>query len=123
MDNPHQRLFDNAAKGLIAQGQPAINHNSKLCAYRTATGLKCAIGHSISDDQYYPDMEEQPLYTILPKIGFPNDETLAFALELQKAHDHTASDHFDPTDWLQAWRVAMIKLASRYNLDPKEVMS
>lgn len=41
-----QELFDKAYKGVVAQGKQAY-HNG--CKYRTADGLKCAIGFIIDD--------------------------------------------------------------------------
>jgi len=51
-----QQAYETMRSGLIAQGQPATDQNGK-CRYRTARGLKCAVGMLIPDHAYTTKIE------------------------------------------------------------------
>lgn len=64
-----QKTFDTVVQHLRAQGQQAIVDGS--CCYRTADGLKCAVGALIPDEAYTPDIEgmiarEQEIWSLIP---------------------------------------------------------
>jgi len=52
-----QEVFDDAYRGLFAQGFEQSTTNSGDCAYRGDKGLRCAIGYCIPDEEYDPSIE------------------------------------------------------------------
>ena len=58
-DATKQEIFDYIVKALFAQGEPSVSSYDfgLICVYRSASGLKCAVGHIITDDQYSPEMD------------------------------------------------------------------
>lgn len=99
----YQAIFDKSVQGILAQGcqswqvgdhPNAANHG---CQYRGPDGLKCAIGHIISDEQ----MAKYKIREGVGVSGFPSalyrelnpDEedagkTRIFLISLQHAHDN-----------------------------------
>jgi hypothetical protein len=63
------------------------------CLYRrTRSSLdpcRCAIGASIPDEKYYPEMEEMDLETLMQSLGWYS-VTYQWALQVQSAHDMAA---------------------------------
>ena len=94
-----QELFNKVTKHLLAQNKVASLSNGR-CAYKSESGLKCAIGCLISDEKYQEVFERRIVNTILkidPLVfGFEvTEEMLTLLRELQKIHDW-----FDPEDWM-----------------------
>ncbi len=92
-----QEIFDTVAVHLIKQGKPAVAHSGQACAYKTADGLRCAVGVLISDEEYEDKMEGKSVYTLLGN----HKEKLARLIEhenllatLQNNHD----TRYDPGD-------------------------
>jgi hypothetical protein len=52
-----QQVFDDAYRGLAAQGFRRSQTNMESCAYRGDDNRRCAIGHCIPDDLYDPVIE------------------------------------------------------------------
>lgn len=46
-----QKLFNEAGEKVIAQGRQSIDKSSNTCVYRGPNGIKCAVGHLITDEQ------------------------------------------------------------------------
>lgn len=103
-----QQLFDTAYMGLVAQGERAYDRNRGSCRYRTGTGLKCAIGMAIPDDQYLPAMDNGLLgfVEVLDVIGMDRDHQ-DLATFIQYAHDYSDSDDFIQTLRDNFYAVAM----------------
>jgi hypothetical protein len=62
-----QAVFTRVAHHLMEQGVPCLsvgNEVSKLCCFKNAHGLKCAIGSLIPDDQYEPLLEKGSLHNV-----------------------------------------------------------
>ena len=52
-----QEVFDQVSSHLLTQMKKSINpKNPSLCVYHADSGLKCAAGCLISDDEYTPRM-------------------------------------------------------------------
>lgn len=90
-----QEIFDKAWNGLKAQGfrRSADEHGS--CLYRGPNGLKCAIGHCISDEAFnhrWEGSRDEPFKAA--GVGGWGSQKYEWAIELQNAHD-TASDPSD----------------------------
>ena len=51
-----QQVYNNALFGMRGQNYEP-SHAGGACLYRGPRGLKCAIGHSIPDDIYCPEMD------------------------------------------------------------------
>lgn len=58
-----QQVFDDAYRGLAAQGFAQSVGEGGSCAYRGAKGRRCAIGHCISDAEYTPAIENASVAT------------------------------------------------------------
>lgn len=81
MDN--QTAFNKAYLGLKAQGfERSANPNYGLCLYRGPNGLKCAIGHIMSNEQYSGESVRLNSYCIELGLDY------YFAKRLQLAHDN-----------------------------------
>lgn len=60
-----QTIFNNAFLGVLKQGVPSVSIKLGMCAYRGDEGRKCAIGHSIADEEYTEEMEGKGISLIL----------------------------------------------------------
>lgn len=84
-----QEIFDTVVTHLYTQGKQAVDGENG-CRYRTASGLKCAVGCLIPDDQYHPSMEGTPvdlLGLLLPAYLCSHVNLLD---ALQTVHDTTS---------------------------------
>jgi len=97
----YQAAFDKAVELVIKQGAVCKN-NDAVCLYRGPNGMKCAIGHLISDEQiakYNIRMNHYVEYfpsTLLKEII--NDDAYIvceFLTGLQSAHDYCQIDSGD----------------------------
>lgn len=93
MGNPmtSQEVFDTVAKHLFGQGRPAAKLDEfgdpDGCFYRSADGLKCAIGALIPDDQYDPEFEGSAASTIAHAIPSLHGVSSSLLDCLQGVHD------------------------------------
>ena len=95
-----QEMFTKVWRGLQAQGwQKSEGPNERNrdngvgCLYRGPNGMKCAAGHLIPDEMYYPEMEGEHILFLLgmkPGIfGEPITQGVAsFVYNMQQAHDN-----------------------------------
>jgi hypothetical protein len=102
-----QQMFDNAVRGIYAQGERACDDGISCCMYRLELPtkvLKCAIGQSIPDSLYVAEMEGMGplgLREAFPTIKalFPDDVGTVGALgELQACHDEQ-----DPSSFMEGF--------------------
>jgi hypothetical protein len=101
-----QQVFDQAVTHLRTQGKRAVIHSNiggSRCRYRTSSGLKCAAGCFIADDEYDPEMEGRSFTSVL----FPDTINKNLICELQTVHDN-----FPPEDWEQQFE----RVAKQFNL-------
>lgn len=89
-----QEIFDNAYRGLAAQGWRKGASETQDCRFRirdrnSGEVLKCAIGHSIPDDKYKSSMERfGPQFALeMAGIKLADDVTVDWLQELQNEHD------------------------------------
>lgn len=95
-NDPRQRLFDNAWNGLKSQGFERSVNDMETCVYRGVGGRKCALGWSISDDKYTPDMDSRDVENasartdaVLAACGVSTDfDMCTFTAKLQRCHDN-----------------------------------
>lgn len=94
-----QQAFDTTVAHILTQGVPAISKPEKgptTCMYKTESGLKCAAGCLISDEDYatYQDVIEGIGFTDvaakIPALQSLSPETLALIKLVQNAHDDSA---------------------------------
>lgn len=113
MTRTRQEIFDIAWNGLKAQGfaRSAVE-NEYGCLYRGPNGLRCAIGHCISDEEYREVFEGTGISTdngySLRKAARISTDDLGFAGDLQAAHDENPAP--------DAMKEALLDLALRYSL-------
>lgn len=82
-----QKLFDLAYRGLHAQGW-VKSESFGQCLYRGPNGLKCAIGHCMSDRAYNPDLENlSPSNNMVRDAVGISIKNEAYACDLQNCHD------------------------------------
>lgn len=84
-----QSLFDQAYRGLAAQGWKKSLDVDGGCVYRGLEGRRCAVGHCISDEEYTIQMEEIGGIAAVTRRGYLK-RLVPFSLfleALQVAHD------------------------------------
>lgn len=104
-----QEIFDHVAKSLLKQNKESIvsENGCITCMYRSDDGLKCAAGHIIPDEAYYPKME----CNTVEKLEFFQTnykEHIPLLRALQATHDN-----YEPEDWKQY----LLFIARCYDLD------
>ncbi|MDX2059949.1 MAG: hypothetical protein SFV24_19220 [Gemmatimonadales bacterium] len=57
MQLTHQEIFTRVYRHLVKQNCQALEAGKTGCQYRTADGLRCAVGSLIPDDLYQPSIE------------------------------------------------------------------
>lgn len=106
-----QEMFSRAWRGLKTQGFMRATRENGSCVYRTGDGKRCAWGHVDPEGT-----EHRPIGTVSDlrynRVGLAahlDESDLAFATELQIAHDSSADS---------SWRmeVRMRSLARAYDL-------
>jgi len=79
-----QEVFNQAVTHLLTQNKKSKEGLS--CMYLSESGLKCAAGCFISEDEYKKKMENQP-WTFLAENGDVPREHSLLIRDLQQAHD------------------------------------
>lgn len=102
-----QEMYNRVKYHLLTQNQKAtVSKYNATCAYRTETGLKCAIGALIPEDKYLPGMErlgsvrcndlvKKVLIEEFDLSGLSEDDQAVFmgrASRLQSIHDGLACE-------------------------------
>lgn len=125
MTNSMQTVFDTATAGVIAQGVqsigPDLNFGGTICLYRGKDGIKCAVGHVLSDEQMvkYAIGENMNPYLFPSELlnellpGYDNNTQKTFLAQLQTAHDCSATNGF-VADFTERAN----KVAAGYELNP-----
>lgn len=88
-----QEIFDKVSKHLLEQNERAVEH--KDCKYRTSTGLKCAAGCLIPDNDYSPKMEKTIVVGLdfFQESGYSSEEIQMIGI-LQQIHDLSEPKHW-----------------------------
>lgn len=111
-----QQVFDRVALHLLQQGKQSLftaNAKDGKCAYRGASGLKCAVGFLISDEAYSSDLESRTVLNFevekaLHKSGVSTSCSIMGLLgALQSIHDMQQPEH---------WYVHLQTLAGEFKL-------
>lgn len=117
-----QELFDNAYKGVVAQGRPAYDDATDSCMYRGPDNTKCGIGHSIPNYKYRKAMENRGATAdvILTAARIAPEDT-TFARRLQACHDDAAISTSTLPQFLESFNRRMTVLAQSYHLEVPNV--
>ncbi len=112
-----QEIFDWVTFQMLRQGRKSIDEKNS-CVYRNESGLKCAAGHCITD-QEYTNLKEEGIFAewmSAPKfLGdlYRGDEPeihIQFIYALQQLHDTTETKN---------WKSALNSLALKWGLNNK----
>lgn len=57
-----QKIYNTAMSGLSAQGFQRAVGEPEFCRYRAESGLKCALGHCIPDEDYDPLLDRDEAF-------------------------------------------------------------
>lgn len=121
--SPLQEVFNKATAAVIAQGVRSSNGDEAgaTCLYRGPNGIKCAVGHLLSDEQMRKyevanaagagSFTDSLLQEIAPDTDL--DTLRSFLDALQGAHDSASGSCFVETFKRNANAVAKL-----YDLDP-----
>lgn len=93
-DEQFRVIIHQAVRDLLKQGKRSVSEGG-TCAYRNHEGLACVVGHTFSDEDYNPELDNLGPVThvrvkrFLEKVyGFDLTKDMAQALYiLQDAHD------------------------------------
>lgn len=112
-----QQIFNNAWEHFVVQRQsPSIDTEIawRRCLYRGPNGTKCAIGVSIPDSLYNPNLEGKSGLQALAEIGITVNGSLEALRRLQNRHDYCAQDR--SCDFHKTFEAAMRNIAQDYRL-------
>jgi hypothetical protein len=111
-----QEVFDQVAVHLLKQGK--VSQNSEGCAYRSSSGLKCAAGCLIADDEY-KEWFEQRGWRDLVKDEFVPEAHGMLIQDLQGVHDN-AEVYAACTSIKAAFIKGLARIADEYELEMKD---
>ena len=108
-----QEIFNTVCEHLIKQGARSITDDPCACAYRSPTGLTCAIGCLIKDVCYTPELEgnaswAHEVQNALKTSGIPYDSCADLLARLQTIHDNRLPNH---------WASDLANLAVQHKLE------
>lgn len=114
-----QQVFDKVVAHLLAQGGRAMGDDGYDCAYRTESGLMCAVGCLIPDELYSSATEGQLVGAVLassPELQkLFNTDVLSSDLlwDLQSCHD---------SESVAEWSAGLRRIAIQHDLTlPEEL--
>ena len=109
-----QEVFDYVAFNLLTQNKKseserlnALGKSEMICMYRSSTGLKCAAGHLIADDEYRPEFEGRLWNYLVQDWGVTRKHFLLIT-ELQSIHDTVS---------VCEWLYQLTRIAAREEFD------
>lgn len=141
-----QAIFDRVAAALIAQGRKSAD-GTGTCLYRGPDGLRCGVGHIMSDDAAARACDAQgdqtqvnvlPSELLDPALDYRladrtdrREKQLDFLQSMQNAHDNASNggDRYDDDGnlindeaadnaaWLKDWSRQMRGIATRNRLN------
>lgn len=86
------KTIKEAILAVIAQGKRSVDVNG-ACMYRGPDGLKCIVGHMISDEDYSPKLENRSACSVDISNLVQGHEGYDL-LELQHCHDGALDNDF-----------------------------
>ncbi len=107
-----QEVFDQVAVHLLTQNKKSMGGDKNFCMYHSKSGLKCAAGCLIADDEYEHTFECNNWYT-LANDGIFNKKHKRLIGDLQSIHDY-----YD----IGNWKSALTELADDYNLNTNNII-
>lgn len=110
-----QVAFATVVTHMLDQGKAAIDVDGACVYWNQDTGMKCAIGCLIKEEDYNPDMEENGVEGLIRLNLLPEylkSVDLHLLCDLQSVHD--AAD-------INGWLGQLTKLATKYNLNMPQV--
>jgi hypothetical protein len=107
-----QEVFDQVAIHLLTQGEKAVKDGT--CLYRTESGLKCAAGALMSDEEYaaLPENDRKSSWRNLVYATLAPFEHVDLINSLQHIHDSANVDN---------WERYLLITARDFNLRPTVV--
>ena len=110
----NQDAFTLMVQHLRTQGGPSSS-GSNRCFYRHADGIRrCAVGVLISDADYHPTFENQPV-ELLPGCPSLDGITVDLLRAMQTAHDVTAI-YVRGGKWAKRMEDQYVVIAKHFNL-------
>lgn len=108
---PLQEVFNQAAEHLLHQRKKSQVYSSEsqasVCCYRSDTGLRCAVGCFIADDEYIPEIEGFTWhYSMFPNLMAATNEQKEFMAR------------YDVTNWPKQTNVLLVKLQVIHDSSP-----
>lgn len=87
IEGTNQEIFDRVCAHLARQGVRAITNGR--CEYRTASGLRCAIGGLLPDDGDYAPFEGTSIEGLIADDLISTEANVSLLEDLQDAHDYS----------------------------------
>jgi hypothetical protein len=112
-----QEIFDTVATHLFKQGKRSTDQSR--CRYHGENGLKCAVGVLVSDDVYFPEMDEgnKTIKSLVEQNEdkFPDwfKDNLGLLQTLQSVHDKQRN--WESSDLMHN---ALVDVASAHDVNP-----
>ena len=85
----NQEVFDKVVAHARQQGGKAVNEDGCVCMYRNGLGHKCFAGIFIPDEDYKPEMEGNPIRSLVIDYNLFSQGDTNLLFELQGIHDYT----------------------------------
>lgn len=104
-----QEVFDQVAYHLLKQNKKSLERSESpyTCAYRTNSGLKCAAGCLIGDDEYNKNFEKQSWHNLVENFGIPKNH-YDLIRTLQNFHDLYE---------VEKWHSGLKQIAKKFKLE------
>lgn len=112
-DATEQQVFDKVAQHLLAQGKKSEEGYTSRCVYLTSSGLMCAAGCLIGDDDKARDFDTNPQGTSWPTLlarGLVPAAHFDLIAALQRVHDS-----YKPSNWHAALESVATKFGLEFN--------
>ncbi|MBS7458845.1 hypothetical protein [Coralloluteibacterium stylophorae] len=107
-----QEVFDQVARHLMTQGEPAMNADGSSCVYHAADGLMCAAGCLIAPEEMRTDWEGRS-WDSATRRGAP-EAHVGLIERLQTVHDSARG--IPTSEVLPRWRAGLSRVAHRCHL-------
>ncbi len=104
-----QQVFDQVATHLLKQGKKSLG--TVGCRYHTSSGLMCAAGCLIDNDEYSAEIENKSWHSLSLTGLVPNDHR-DLIIQLQDVHD--GKDVYQ-------WPAALSEVAAKFGLSRKVI--
>lgn len=113
MSEESQEMFDRVCTHLIQQRQKSVELGSYV--YRTKSGLKCALGCFIPDDQYSEELESVPGVSLV-KTLYPDF--------FGRIHDSLITDLMFVHDLrvVESWPQELVVVSEKHGLRKPDVL-